>query len=251
MSNERAVWSVPQLPPDDIYTEYDDIAAEVSKYEAHFKGKVVLCNCDDPVESNFFRYFAVNFNRLQLAKLIVVAKENSSIACRDFAFYAPHSRYYRSAYCLEINKLYDLAGEDPVKDILEQLPNRINPYIPLTDDGDFRTYKNIDIMRRADILATHPPCSLFEDYITLAINYRKQFLLIGNRNINFSNNNLAAMNRQEPPIRITPMQSNGRFYRTAAHVPGGRIAVDVPQAAWFTNFPQQSVEAISKLLKNF
>ena len=179
MSNERAVWSVPQLPPDDIYTEYDDIAAEVSKYEAHFKGKVVLCNCDDPVESNFFRYFAVNFNRLQLAKLIVVAKENSSIACRDFAFYAPHSRYYRSAYCLEINKLYDLAGEDPVKDILEQLPNRINPYIPLSDDGDFRTYKNIDIMRRADILATHPPCSLFREYLDLMFNFRKKFLLLG------------------------------------------------------------------------
>ena len=72
---------------DEFYTQLTDIEKELRHYRKHFSGKVVLCNCDDPFESNFFKYFALNFNRLGLKKLIATCYSGSPIANQQLSIF--------------------------------------------------------------------------------------------------------------------------------------------------------------------
>ncbi len=151
---------------DDFYTALVDIENEAKHYRQHFKGKVVLCNCDDPRVSNFFRYFALNFEYLGLKKLICTCYKNQDVDLFS------QRKVERAVY---IEYTGDKNGNhvpDP-----EELEIKY-----FKGDGDFRSEECIELLKQADIVVTNPPFSLFREYVEQLIKYGKKFLIIGNKN---------------------------------------------------------------------
>ncbi|MDR2426901.1 MAG: adenine-specific methyltransferase EcoRI family protein [Endomicrobium sp.] len=151
---------------DEFYTQLSDIEKELKHYKAHFKNKVVLCNCDDPRISNFFHYFSYNFEALGLKKLIATCYKNQNA---------------------------DLfSRNDSEKAIyLEYIGDKNDNNIPDTDeigikylkgDGDFRSQECIELLKQSDIVCTNPPFSLFREYVAQLIEHKKKFLIIGDQN---------------------------------------------------------------------
>ncbi|WP_420336606.1 adenine-specific methyltransferase EcoRI family protein [Roseibium sp.] len=177
---------------DEFYTQYYDIQEEVEAYFDYdpdtFRGKTVYCNCDDPFESNFFKYFAVNFNRLGLRKLITTSYDGSSIAGNQISFEeymaGNGTREKPRATCLEIEKVKDLNADGVIgiEDAKMFLVNNPHSHRPLEGGGDFRSEECIELLKEADIVVTNPPFSLFRDYIALLREHKKKFLVIGNTN---------------------------------------------------------------------
>jgi hypothetical protein len=177
---------------DEFYTRYIDIQKEVEAYLEFdpdtFRDKVVYCNCDDPFESNFFKYFGTNFNRLGLRKLITTSYDGSPIAGAQLTFneYLEGNIQRRrpNALAVEIEEVNDI-NEDGARDIEDvRLFLEGNPHhrIRLLEGGDFRSEECVDILRQADVVVTNPPFSLFSEYVALLIENRKKFLIIGNTN---------------------------------------------------------------------
>ena len=169
------------LKNDEFYTQLWDIENELKHYKEHLKWKVVYCNCDDPYESNFFKYFAMNFNFLWLKKLICTSYATSPIA---------HSKlnllWEKKSYKIEINKVYDANGDwaEDLADV-EQLLREWkweNKLTPLKWDWDFRSKECVELLKQADIVCTNPPFSLFREYISQLIEYNKSFIIIWNMN---------------------------------------------------------------------
>jgi hypothetical protein len=180
---------------DEFYTQYGDIQKEIEAYLEFnpdvFRGKVVYCNCDDPYESNFFRYFALNFNRLGLKQLITTSFEPSPIAYTQLKLFdfddceKPKDRPKASANKFIINQVHDMDedGEFNLKDIAMQLKaNKQNEWMPLKGDGDFRSDECIALLKQADIVATNPPFSLFRQYVAQLFSHNKSFVIIGSKN---------------------------------------------------------------------
>ena len=172
---------------DEFYTQLIDIEQELKYYKEHFYGKTVFCNCDDPYESNFFKYFAMNFNYLGLKKLIATCYDTSPIAYTQLSFlgdnrFIPNGN--RKAYKIEIEQVDDYNGDGAVDlaDVKYLLQNKKNVLTLLQGDGDFRSDECIELLVQADIVVTNPPFSLFRDYIGQLIKYNKQFIIIGNKN---------------------------------------------------------------------
>lgn len=151
---------------DEFYTQLPDIENELKHYHTHFKGKTVLCNCDDPRISNFFHYFSYNFEHLGLKKLITTcykSQERDLFSQND----SEHAIY------------------------LEYTGNKTGGRVPkpeeigikrLKGDGDFRSPECIELLKEADIVVTNPPFSLFREYIAILMLYEKKFIIIGNQN---------------------------------------------------------------------
>ena len=151
---------------DDFYTQLPDIENELRHYKPDFKDKTVLCNCDDPRVSNFFRYFSQNFKHLGLRKLVTTCYKN-----QNPDLFSQHD--VERAIMLE----YDGFRDD------EHMPRPEDIGIEQMDgDGDFRSQECIDILKQADIVVTNPPFSLFREYVTQLIEHDKKFLIIGNQN---------------------------------------------------------------------
>jgi len=177
---------------DEFYTQLIDIEKELKHYKDQFKGKVVYCNCDDPFESNFFKYFASNFNALGLKRLIATSYKPSPIANTQLGLFGDDKtlseakgRPKHNANKFIINEVDDLDGDGAfdLRDIAEQLKaNKNNEWSPLEGDGDFRSPESIELLKQADIVVTNPPFSLFREYIAQLIEYNKKFLIIGNIN---------------------------------------------------------------------
>jgi len=175
------LWNAKIAKNDEFYTQLSDIENELKHYKEHFKWKVVYCNCDDPYESNFFKYFAANFNFLWLKKLIATSYATSPIAHTKL-----NLLWDKRSYKIEINKVYD-ANWDWAEDLadVEQLLREWkweNRLTPLKWDWDFRSEECIELLKQADIVVTNPPFSLFREYITQLIKYEKDFLIVGNMN---------------------------------------------------------------------
>ena len=176
---------------DEFYTQIDDIAAELHHYSQHFKGKTVLCNCDDPYESNFFKYFALNFNQLQLKKLIATCYDGSPVAGTQLKltiFDTTHndtaSVKTRVPHKIIITEVTDVNGDGAVDlaDVEYLIKNDKNVLTTLKGNGDFRSKECIELLKEADIVVTNPPFSLFREYIAQLIQYEKKFLIIGSQN---------------------------------------------------------------------
>ena len=171
---------------DEFYTQLDDIAAELKYYKHHFKGKVVLCNCDDPYESNFFKYFALNFNQLGLKKLIATCYNGSPIAGDELPllFEIEESEPKKIAYKVEITEVQDYNNDGAVNlaDVQYLIQNDKNVLSLLKGNGDFRSQECIELLKEADIVVTNPPFSLFREFIVQLVKYNKKFLIIGNQN---------------------------------------------------------------------
>jgi len=181
---------------DEFYTQYADIQKEVEAYLEYnpdtFRDKVVYSNCDDPYESNFFRYFVLNFERLGLKQLITTSYKPSPVANTQLELFPDYStppqikgRPKATANKIIINSVGDLDedGEFNLKDVAKQLKeNKNNDWAPLEENGDFRSDECIELLKQADIVVTNPPFSLFCEFVEQLFEHDKQFLIIGNMN---------------------------------------------------------------------
>jgi hypothetical protein len=177
---------------DEFYTQLVDIEKELKHYKEQFRGKVVYCNCDDPFESNFFKYFAINFKALGLKKLIATSYKPSPIANTQLGLFGDSKtlpltkgRPKITANKFIINEVGDIDGDGAfdLRDVAEQLKsNKNNEWTPLEGEGDFRSEESVELLKQADIVVTNPPFSLFREYVAQLMEYDKKFLILGNVN---------------------------------------------------------------------
>lgn len=184
---------------DEFYTQLSLIEKELKHYRSFFAGKTVLCNCDDPYESNFFKYFAMNFNALGLKKLVTTCYATSPVVGDEFEYYVDNAGQLafvpdtdttplvcstRRPYRVEITEVTDENhdGRADLADVEYLMRNRKNTMTLLNGDGDFRSPECVELLREADVVVTNPPFSLFREYIALLEEYRKYFIIIGNMN---------------------------------------------------------------------
>lgn len=166
MTGTRGLSAAKRAKKDEFYTQLDDIAEEVRHYTEHFRGKVVLCNCDDPRISNFFHYFSHNFERLGLKKFVATC-------------YKSQERDLFSQNACERAIWLEYAGDRNGNRVPD--PEEIGIHA-LRGDGDFRSAECIALLKKADVVVTNPPFSLFREYVAQLIQYGKKFLIIGNVN---------------------------------------------------------------------
>ncbi len=217
---------------DEFYTQFSDIQKEVESYLEYskntFKGKVIYCNCDDPFESNFFRYFVLNFNRLGLKSLITTSYKPSPVANTQIGLFGDDvtlepvkGRPKIVANKFIIKEVGDVDGDGSfiLEDIARQLKaNKNNEWSPLEGDGDFRSKECVELLKQSDIVVTNPPFSLFREYITQLFEHKKQFLIIGNLN---------AITYREV---FTMIKENKVWLGNNARVNGGAMFYEIPEA---------------------
>ena len=170
---------------DEFYTQLSDIERELQHYWPHFRGKTVLCNCDDPYESNFFKYFALNFNQLGLKKLICTCYNGSPVQGSELLLHFDgfDTEPRKLAYKVEITEVKDENGDGAVdlSDVRYLLQNDRN-VLSLLQTGDFRSRECIQLLDEADVVVTNPPFSLFREYIGQLVRHGKKFLIVGHQN---------------------------------------------------------------------
>ena len=213
---------------DEFYTQLADIENEVMRYKDQFKGKVVFCNCDDPAQSNFWKFFELNFDNFGLKKLM-----------------STHFDENQQSYKLEI--IGDLDGDGKVtsKDIVRTL---------LKQNGDFRSDECVELLKEADIVCTNPPFSLFREYIEQLMKFNKKFLVIGN-------NNAVTYKEIFKLIKDGKMQLGFTSNKTMEfRVPqgykfsrqeGSNLYGNVPAISWFTNLEITKKPNIPILIKKY
>lgn len=190
-STNNNLHNAKEAKQDEFYTTMDSVSSEVKYYRKHFKDAVVLCNCDDPFESEFFKYFALNFNRLGLKRLIATCYKGSPFIGTQLSWIDGYEASFefnadanKKAYKIVINEVPDVNGDGAVDitDVEWLLKHGDNVLTELKGDGDFRSDECIALMDEATIVCTNPPFSLFREYINLLVEKNKKFLIIGSQN---------------------------------------------------------------------
>ena len=166
MAGNKNLHDANRAKKDEFYTQLTDIANELKHYKKHFRGKTVLCNCDDPRVSNFFHYFAYKFDDLGLKRLITTCYKNQQ------ADLFSQNKSEKAIYLIYEG---DKKGNH-VPDVEDIGIHQLN------GDGDFRSSECIELLKQADIVVTNPPFSLFREYVAQLVKYDKKFLIIGNQN---------------------------------------------------------------------
>ena len=239
MSNNKNLNKADKNKQDEFYTQLSDIENELKHYKKHFRSKTVLCNCDDPSISNFFKYFSLNFEKLKLKKLITTCYKN-----KQMDLFSQNNS--ERAIWLEYN---GDKNNNRVPDI-----NEIGKH-DFKSDGDFSSDECIEILKQADIVVTNPPFSLFREYVSQLIKYKKKFVIIGNKNAITYKEIFKLIKENKMWIGVTPMskdmifdvpksyadelvatKSKGSGYKIVNGVVKGRT-----QSVWFTNldFPKR------------
>ena len=213
---------------DEFYTQLTDIEKELDHYKNHFKGKVVLCNCDDPRVSNFFHYFSYKFEQLKLKKLITTCYKNLNPEIFS------QNKIVKAIY---LEYTGDKNGD--------KIPSPDEIGIkPLKDDGDFKSIECIELLKQADIVVTNPPFSLFREYVAQLIEYKKKFVIIGNMNA-LTYKEVFKLFKENKVWFGHSIHSGDREFGVPAHYPlnaaGCRIDekgnkfIRVKGVRWFTN----------------
>lgn len=172
---------------DEFYTQLADIENELRHYRDHFRGKTIFCNCDDPYESNFFKYFAMNFNAFGLKKLIATCYDGSPVQGTELPLNFDgevSDQPKKSAYKVEITEVRDVNGDGrtDLADVQYLLQNDRNVLSLLKGNGDFRSAECVELLKEADVVVTNPPFSLFREYVAQLMKYGKKFVIVGNQN---------------------------------------------------------------------
>lgn len=182
MAGNDSLSGAKRAKQDEFYTQLSDIEKELRHYRHYFKGKVVFCNCDDPYESNFFKYFALNFKSLGLKKLISTSYSGSPVAGNQLPFF-DEFQGDRPPYKVEITEVPDLNGDGAVDlvDVELLLKSKGNVLTRLAGNGDFRSEESRALLKEADIVVTNPPFSLFRQFLGQLIESKKDFIILGNQ----------------------------------------------------------------------
>lgn len=261
-NNNKGLNRAGKAKKDEFYTQLTDIEKEMRYYRDYFQGKTVLCNCDDPYESNFFKYFALNFNVLGLNKLITTCYVTSPIAGDEFKYYVDKSGQLsfipsasnkpvqeeneRKPYKVEITEVVDENGDGrtDLADVEILLKNKKNYMTLLNGDGDFRSAECMELLKQADVVVTNPPFSLFRDYVAQLIEYKKDFIIIGNQN-SITYKEIFPLIRDGKMWYGASIHSHGRDFRVPDDYPleayeyrtdeSGNKFINVKGVRWFTN----------------
>ncbi|MCI6590004.1 MAG: adenine-specific methyltransferase EcoRI family protein [Lentisphaeraceae bacterium] len=228
MARSRGLSEAKRAKKDEFYTQLVDIENEVRHYTAHFKGKTVLCNCDDPRISNFFHYFASNFERLGLRRLISICYKNQEPDLFSMN---------QSERAIWLEYFGDRNGNrvpDPEEFGIRELKG----------DGDFRSAECIELLKLADFVVTNRPLSLFREYVAKLVEYQKQFLIIGNVNA-ISYKNIFELIQANRLWLGKSIHSGDREFEVPATYPlnaagcresaEGKRFIKVKGVRWFTN----------------
>lgn len=200
MAGNKTLGKAKMQKKDEFYTQLSDIENELRHYKQHFKDKIIFCNCDDPYESNFFKYFALNFNVLGIKKLIATCYATSPVTGQELEYYVDNggqlsfiqpvnttqvqAESERKPYKVEITEVTDENGDGRIDlaDVEYLMRNKKNTMALLEGDGDFRSSECVKLLKEADIVVTNPPFSLFREYVAQLVEYEKNFIIIGNQN---------------------------------------------------------------------
>ena len=254
MSNNQNMHKAKTEKNDEFYTRREDIEKELKNYKDYFKGKTVLCNCDDPFESYFFKFFALQFKNLELKELITTSYYGSAIKKQDI------NMFDNGAYKVRIvgesddeNNIPDFLKKERynLNDVMKWLekqkksfPNgNLNAFAPL-ETGDFASPECVKLLDEADIVVTNPPFSLFREFVSLLMKHKKQFLIIGNKN---------AITYKEifPLIKENKLwlgyESPQEFMQPKCAEPKKMNGL----TRWFTNLPTKKREEYLDLFENY
>ena len=252
MANTNAVlMNAAAAKKDEFYTQLTDIEKEMRYYREYFKGKTVLCNCDDPYESNFFKYFTMNFNSLGLKKLIATCYVTSPFIYTQLSFFSEPEEMGREEtaakpYKVEITEVTDENGDGRVDltDVEYLIKNKKNVLSMLEGDGDFRSQECIELLMSADVVVTLPPFSLFREYVAQLFEYEKDFIIIGNQN-SITYKEIFPLIMQNKMWYGASIHSHGRDFRVPDDYPlnayeyrtdeQGNKFINVQGVRWFTN----------------
>lgn len=249
-------------PSDEFYTQLDDISSELRHYRTQLRDKIVFCNCDDPYESNFFKYFALNFNSLGLKRLIATSYAGSSVVGGQLPLFdieglKPEGK---EPYAIEINEVpdHDGKGTTDITDVSFLLRNDANTARPLKSDtiyngGDFRSAECVELLMQADVVVTNPPFSLFREFIGQLIEHHKSFIVLGNVNaVTYAD--VFELFRNDQIWLGESIHSGDREFRVPDHYPleaagcrvdaNGTKYIRVKGVRWFTNMdvPQRHLQ---------
>ena len=218
MASNKTLRSANKTKDDEFYTQLSDIEKELKYYRSFFKDKVIFCNCDDPLDSNFFKYFELNFYILGLKKLI-----------------ATHFEKTKPSYKLENIRDDRENGLITSKDIIKTR---------LKQNGDFRSPECIELLKEADIIITNPPFSLFREYVDLLMEYKKDFIIIGNTNALTYKEIFKYLKDDKMRTGYTNFNVGMYFfvpdtYEKFHKIVDGRKMVRVSTSCWFTSLPVQ------------
>ena len=219
MAKNNNLLTAKKAKADEFYTQLCDIENELKYYRQHFVGKVIYCNCDDARESNFFKFFSLNFEFLGLKKLISTG-------------YKENGKGVKLVYTGDKN-----GNKMPDFDEIE--------VTELEGDGDFRSPECVELLKEADIVVTNPPFSLFREYVAQLVEYGKQFLIIGNQNAITYKEIFPLIKENKLWLGLT-MNGSNRWFQAPAHYQVNEKASNYKEAdgtkyffvngvVWFTN----------------
>ena len=245
---------------DEFYTQLVDIEKELRNYKPYFKDKVVFCNCDDPYESNFFKYFALNFNQLGLRKLIATCYNGSPVSGNELLldFGTTVDDPKKIAYKVEITEVTDANGDGAINlaDIQYLMQNNKNVISILKGNGDFRSTECVELLKEADIVVTNPPFSLFREYLAQLDQYNKQFVIVGNTNALTYKEVFRMFQVNKIRTGYTNFNVGMYFavpdtYEKFHHIENGKKIARVSTSCWFTNLPVRKHTENLVLYKNY
>lgn len=246
MSNNKNMHKAKTEKNDEFYTRMEDITQEVLKYEECFKGKTVLCNCDDPFESNFFKFFALQFKKLKLKKLITTCYRDSGLKSQCI------NLFDEGAYAVVMDKYigdYNKDGRYDLQDVecwLQDQKTRLmqgkKSSLGMLETGDFASPECVKLLDEADIVVSNPPFSLFREYVSLLMKHKKQFLIIGNMN---------AITYKE----IFPLIKENKLWKgytsPKEFVQPDGTTKKFGNICWFTNLPTERREEYLDLFEDY
>jgi len=242
-----------QEKKDEFYTQLVDIEQELKHYREQLRGKVILCNCDDPYESNFFKYFALNFNLLGLKKLIATSYGGLPLVggllpLMEIEGLKPEGR---EPYAIEIVEVPDFKGRGTtdLTDVEFLLRSDANTCRMMNSDGfyaagDFRSEESVAFLGEADVVVTNPPFSLFREYVAQLVEHKKNFIILGNVNA-VTYKEIFKLIQDDKLWFGESIHSGDREFRVPDHYPldatgtrvdeNGNKYIRVKGIRWFTN----------------